>query len=360
MSLEENQNRMKKKKSSSSSPESPPLSFLSLPHDIVFNTLARIPRTSYPILSLVSKSFRSLLASPGLEAARSLIGRPEKYLHVCLNLNPNPRWFILSQRELIPTSSFPYKHLNSSSVVSTGSETYVVGGELVVNGREETSKRVFLIDFKTHQWRELPNMRLSRREAVVKVMDGKIYVTGGSSKRKYSTKDDNYREVYDPNTLTWEPTSAKTFHLPNLKSQKGYYSSNTCFLDSNSFSSTRLSMVELEKKVWFVIRDGELRCGGLSWWTTVQGLGAILSSNDLIYVTKSGQDKRVIVWWKTSYAEECETEIWCAQILIGIWDQKTVYGFIEWSENVFTLQECHDSNDDSEFILHSALVTHDY
>ncbi|XP_013590850.1 PREDICTED: putative F-box/kelch-repeat protein At2g44030 [Brassica oleracea var. oleracea] len=158
---------MKKKKEESLSSSESPLSFLSLPHDIVFNTLARIPRTSNPNLSLVSKSFRSLLSSPGLEAARSLIGRPEKYLHVCLNLNNNPRWFILSQRELIPTPSFPYRHLKSSSAVSTGSETYIIGGELVVNGRKERSKRVFLIDFKTHQWRKLPNMRLSRKEAVV-------------------------------------------------------------------------------------------------------------------------------------------------------------------------------------------------
>ncbi|KAG2253012.1 hypothetical protein Bca52824_083148 [Brassica carinata] len=54
---------MKKKKEESLSSSESPLSFLSLPHDIVFNTLARIPRTSYPNLSLVSKSFRSLLSS---------------------------------------------------------------------------------------------------------------------------------------------------------------------------------------------------------------------------------------------------------------------------------------------------------
>ncbi|KAJ4870938.1 putative F-box/kelch-repeat protein [Raphanus sativus] len=315
---------MKKIKKESSSESSPP-SFLSLPHDIVFNTLARIPRTSYPILYLVSKSFRSLLASPGLEAARSLIGRPEKYLHVCLNLNnkrnPNPRWFILSQGELIPTSSFPYKHLKSSSVVSTGSCTYIIGGEIVVNAWKKKRKQ-----------KSVSNRLLQQRV--------------------YSTKDENYGEVYDPNTQTWEPTT------PNLRSKKGYYSSKICFLDSDSFCSTRLSSVELEKKLWFVVRDGELRCGGLSWWTTVRGLKAILSSNDLISVTNSGQDRRVIVWWKTSYnAEECETEIWCAQILIGIWDQKTVNGFIEWSQSAFTFQGCHR---DSEFILHSALVTHAY
>ncbi|KAF3523048.1 hypothetical protein F2Q69_00050484 [Brassica cretica] len=56
--------KKKKEESSSSSSSESPLSFLSLPHDIVFNTLARIPRTSYPNLSLVSKSFRSLPVFP--------------------------------------------------------------------------------------------------------------------------------------------------------------------------------------------------------------------------------------------------------------------------------------------------------
>ncbi|XP_056853798.1 putative F-box/kelch-repeat protein At2g44030 isoform X1 [Raphanus sativus] len=210
------------KKSSSSEP---PPSFLSLPHDIVFNTLARISRTNYPILSLVSKSFRSLLSSPELEAARSLIGRPEKYLHVCLNLNnnknnPNPRWFILSERKLIPTPSFPYRHLNSSCLVSTGSETYVIGGGL------ERSKRVFLIDCKTHQWRELPNMRLSRKEAVARVMDGKIYVIGGCSSN-YSKYNG---EVYDPNTQTWEFATATKNDLLNRKSR---YSSTKCLIPTD-------------------------------------------------------------------------------------------------------------------------------
>lgn len=200
------------KKSSSESP----ISFLSLPYDVVVNILARILRIYYPILSLVSKSFRPLLALPDLEYARSRIGKPDKYLHVCLNLNnkPNPSWFILSsttspnqQRKLIQTPSFPYQHLNSSTVVSVGLETYVVGGGLVVNGRKRRSRRVFIIDCKSHQWRKLPKMLLARKEADVNVIDGKIYVVGGCSSRYYDTE--NYGEVYDPKTQTWEPTTQR-------------------------------------------------------------------------------------------------------------------------------------------------------
>ncbi|KAJ4884439.1 Kelch repeat type 1 protein [Raphanus sativus] len=72
-------------------------------------------------------------------------------------------------------------------------------------------------------------MRLPRKEAVVDVMDdGKIYVIGGCS-GKYSAE--NYGEVYDPNTQTWEPISATTldqsqshqptnFHNPSQKSKR--------------------------------------------------------------------------------------------------------------------------------------------
>ncbi|WZZ70379.1 hypothetical protein YC2023_081749 [Brassica napus] len=109
------------------------------------------------------------------------------------------------------------------------------------------------------------------------------------------TKDqpdtNNCGEVYNPNTQNWEPTSATTLDLPN---QNSYYSSMMCFVDTDFSSSTKSSLAETEKKLWLVVRD-------------VKGHEAI-SSNYLIWVTNSGQEKRVIVWWKTNYAEECETE----------------------------------------------------
>ena len=100
----------------SQSPPPPPTSFSSLPHDVVLNCLARVSRSYSPILSLVSKSFRTLMTSPELHATRTLIGKTEDCLYVCLDLdnnNPNPRWFTLSQipeqQKLIPISLTHYK-----------------------------------------------------------------------------------------------------------------------------------------------------------------------------------------------------------------------------------------------------------
>ncbi|KAF3527881.1 hypothetical protein DY000_02036203 [Brassica cretica] len=72
----------------------------SLPDDLVVSCLARVSRLQYPTLSLVSKSFRSLLASPGLYKTRSSLGHTESCLYVCIRFpnETNPRWFTLCQK----------------------------------------------------------------------------------------------------------------------------------------------------------------------------------------------------------------------------------------------------------------------
>ncbi|CAA7027507.1 unnamed protein product [Microthlaspi erraticum] len=82
-----------------------PLSFLSLPQEIIENILARISKWDYPLLSLVSKRFLSLLSSPELYAMRSHIGTSEPCLYFCLNLpdHPSPKWYTLWMEPLDET-----------------------------------------------------------------------------------------------------------------------------------------------------------------------------------------------------------------------------------------------------------------
>ncbi|KAF8053448.1 hypothetical protein N665_1414s0005 [Sinapis alba] len=44
-----------------------------LPHKVIVDILARVPRCYYPTLSLVSKHFRSVVGSPDVYARRSLL-----------------------------------------------------------------------------------------------------------------------------------------------------------------------------------------------------------------------------------------------------------------------------------------------
>ena len=84
----------KKKKTIS---EPPLTSFSSLPHEIAENILARISRWEYPRLSLVSKSFHSLLSPLEIYKTRSQIGVNETCVYVCLQLPNQPcaSWFSL-------------------------------------------------------------------------------------------------------------------------------------------------------------------------------------------------------------------------------------------------------------------------
>ncbi|KAL1190537.1 putative F-box/kelch-repeat protein [Cardamine amara subsp. amara] len=116
--------------------DSPPTTFSSLPYDIILNCLARVSIFHRPTLSLVSKKFRSLIASPDLEATRSCIGITEEYLCVCLEPYTynffNPRWLVVSpipQQKSKPIASFStYQHCQYSAIFSSGSDIYIVGG----------------------------------------------------------------------------------------------------------------------------------------------------------------------------------------------------------------------------------------
>ncbi|WZZ23478.1 hypothetical protein YC2023_006879 [Brassica napus] len=73
-------------------------SFLSLPDVIILNCLARVSKSYYPKLSLVSKTFRSLILSIELNHARFHHKTNEISFHVCLQLPDRPLpsyWFTL-------------------------------------------------------------------------------------------------------------------------------------------------------------------------------------------------------------------------------------------------------------------------
>ncbi|CAA0340421.1 unnamed protein product [Arabidopsis thaliana] len=73
--------KKKKKIVLSSTSEAEKVSIPYLPDDLLLNCLARISRLYYPTLSLVSKRFRSLLASTELYETRRLLGTSESCLY---------------------------------------------------------------------------------------------------------------------------------------------------------------------------------------------------------------------------------------------------------------------------------------
>ncbi|KAG7600969.1 Kelch repeat type 1 [Arabidopsis thaliana x Arabidopsis arenosa] len=358
------------------SSDSPPTVFSSLPDDIILNCLARVSRFYRPSLSLVNKEFQSLIASPDLEATRSRIGVTENHLYVCLESNknnPNPRWFTLAPipkeqkvKPIIP--SFPYQHPTSSTFVSIGSEIYIIGGFV----KRKRSRRVLVLDCRSHQCRRLPNMALPRVSAAADVIDGKIYVVGGSKSKNI----DNWGEVFDPETQTWEPIFPTTVDLTTQKSVfpgklvmggkvydmdglKVNLNLNSCVVEIDNM----MCQISVCKGilVWYDSEEDLV-------WNKVRGLEGLLPRNSyfpcyLVSVANHDRGRRVTVWWQSmvfdrlglDWTKEGKTEIWCAEISLERRGFGELWGFVEWSKKVFTYDGCDSPSD---FFLHSAIVTY--
>lgn len=182
-----------------------PMTFIMLPNDLVLNCLARISRLYYPALSLVSKRFRSLLASTEIYRTRTLLGRTESCLYVCLKLpSYSPQqWFTLclransSEKVLVPTASPNSPCTYQSDFVRVGSNIYAIGGFI---NSDNASSTVMVMDCCSHTWREAPSMQITRKNPSVCGLDEKIYVTWGCKNLDAT----NWIEVFDTKTQTWE------------------------------------------------------------------------------------------------------------------------------------------------------------
>ncbi|ESQ34802.1 hypothetical protein EUTSA_v10009657mg [Eutrema salsugineum] len=201
---------------------------LSLPDDLLVSIVARVSRLYYPTLSLVSKRFRSLLTSPELYQTRSLLGRTDICLYVCLRFSrsdPIPRWFMLCQRPngiltndtrkkknkssgyVLATLPIPHSPpAHGSGLVAVGSNIYNIGGSIYDSPSSSVSK----LDCWSHTWLEAPSMQVERDYPSANSLDGKIYVTGGLYKHYDPSK---WMEVFDLKTGTWEPVLSRAGRL---------------------------------------------------------------------------------------------------------------------------------------------------
>ncbi|CAH8313007.1 unnamed protein product [Eruca vesicaria subsp. sativa] len=172
--------------------------FSQLPDDIGLNCLARISKSQYRSLSLVSKAIHSLISSPELYTVRYQIGNTEPCLCIRQELPTHDRWYVLDQALCTDSSNgnefnlFPITSLSpsKSTTLAVGSEIYILGG----NKLPSSAVRVF--DFRTRTWRDAPDMRVARKRPESALIDGKIYVVGGGTEEP---------EVFDLKSQTWKP-----------------------------------------------------------------------------------------------------------------------------------------------------------
>ena len=176
------------------SSESPSSLILSLPEDVIIDILARLSRFDYPKLSLVSKYFQSLVASPELYARRSLLACTEDFVYVVLDdINTSYSyfydWYILCQKangshclvRAPSTSPSMYYH---ASFVAVGSRIYVFGGIDQTN----MTTNAFCMDCTSHTVETLPSIPVPLVCKFDGFIHGKIYVIG------HCYHDNTYKE----------------------------------------------------------------------------------------------------------------------------------------------------------------------
>ncbi|CAH8369280.1 unnamed protein product [Eruca vesicaria subsp. sativa] len=334
---------------------SPP-SFLSLPDVIILHCLARVSRSYYPKLSLVSKTFRSLILSIELSHARFHHKTQEELFSICLHLpdRPLPSWFTLwiqpdddiekKKATLVQVPSSSYASQEPLLVRRVDSDIYAL------RQRYPPSPVMLVRNKENCLWRKGPNMDVSRVNPAACVLDGKIYVLGGC---KAAAK--SWGEVFDTKTRTWEP-------LPDPGDELRFSSvirkieiiGGKLYVTSNEEKD---SVYDPKTRKWEAIEkiiDGDSRCmvgniyyscrrGCCMWydtecneWKHVKGLSSFNKSCRRGWIeTVQYCGKLLILWDKFVHYEE--KTICCALIALEKRRHGQVWGKVEWSNGVLTV-----------------------
>ncbi|CDY68916.1 BnaA01g36490D [Brassica napus] len=265
----------------------------SLPDELLTSCIARLSRLYYPTLSLVSKSFRSLLASPELYKARSLSFRTESCLYLCLESSSDSRWFTLCRKpdkteteDDKKSTSYALCKLPSlhsppavfSGLVSVGSDIYNI----------RSSSNVSVLDCRFHTWRKAPSLPVELMALSACAVDEKIY--------PHVATDDGV-VCYNSQEGKWELGEAK--------------------MGSFRFSD---SYCEVEN-VLYSVYDGMLRWydGEVNVWRSLEGLVGL--PKFLPGVSVRFGEKKIL----------------CAEIALerrGVWE---IWGGVEWIDHVLTV-----------------------
>lgn len=338
------------------SSSSPSLSLALLHDEIAVSCFARVPRCYYPVISLVCKNFRRLIASPEIYIERSVIHRTEHILYVAIRSEATKTrsWYTLNLKpygtteishRLVPVPSFPPIPSSGTTIISAGSEIYVVGG--CIDG--ELVSTVSVIDCRSHTCRFLPNMKEPRKCAAVGLIEGKLYVVGGCNAPSL-----NWVEVFNFKKQTWE--SVLSLDNVDLEEQMNCFVMNdkvyrmgqkTSFVydpKKGIFEETLTS-----KKFWMNgscpidnMLYGFYRNNGLvaydsvvGCWTVFWGFQGLPEKFEGCTSTMVNHGGRLAILFKKS-----PTEIWCTEIAMERAEEEGfIGGKFLWSNHVLTLTD---------------------
>ncbi|AEE87114.1 F-box/kelch-repeat protein [Arabidopsis thaliana] len=347
---------------------SPPPSLLSLPDVLILNCLSRIPKSYYPKLSIVSKTFRDLIISIDLNHARFHHKTQEHFFHVCLKLpdRPLPSWYTLWIKPQGFDDKEEEKKKKKKSTLVQVPSSYASQTPLLVVGIDSDvyafkqcyppSRVMFVRNKECVIWRNAPDMTVARANPVAYVFDRKIYVMGGCAE----TESANWGEVFDPKTQTWEPLPVPSPELRfSSMIRKIEMIQGKFYVRSND---SKDSVYDPIREKWNVAAKPQLndsRCSvGNVWyscrpnsflwfdneiknWRLIKGLSSLNHScRSGLIETVCYDGNLLLLWDKPTKPRRrvCEDKyICCALISFNKRKNGQVWGKVEWSNVVLTV-----------------------
>ncbi|XP_020104525.1 F-box/kelch-repeat protein At1g22040-like [Ananas comosus] len=220
-----------------------------LPDEISLQILARLPRTCYLSVKMVSRSWKVAIASSELYQLRKEIGTTEEWLYILTKedegklcwhaLDPiNGRWQRLPPMPNLTHEEESKRGLRVLDLMGSGIKIadvirswlgrkdsldrmpYCGCGIGAVNGclyvlggfsRASTMKSVLKYDPCVNSWLEVSSMTTGRAFCKTSVLNSKLYVVGGVSRGRNGLAPLQSAEVYDPDTGLWDPVPSMPF-----------------------------------------------------------------------------------------------------------------------------------------------------
>ncbi|CAL9235435.1 unnamed protein product [Arabidopsis halleri] len=343
--------------------QEPPSLMTSLPEEILLDCVARVPRSYYPILSIVSKQFRSLVTSPELYMTRSRLGYDEHCLYVAISENQtsNIHWYTLGRKPnnklwLVPIPSLPPMPLHGSYVVA-GSSIYVMGG---FHHWGLITPSVSRIDCVSHSVEPLTRMPTAVAGSVSELVDGKIYVIGGSNTRSPELKSSSKRiMVFDTVAKTWEVRKRLDWEVGQrwlssvemagkiyMRSYRTSYvyeaKEGICETDQILHSKEWSNSCVIDDVLYYYDdRKNCLRAYDQKErvWGVVKGVGLGLCQDGSWSCTTSYGNKLAVFLHKVEALSET-TEIWCAEIALERREGGEMLGKVESFDLVLVGKSC--------------------
>ncbi|XP_018459747.2 putative F-box/kelch-repeat protein At4g39756 isoform X1 [Raphanus sativus] len=343
-------------------PSSHPSSFLSLPDDVVLNCLARISRSYYPKLSLVSKTFHSLIISSELSMERCHVKTTEALFYVCLQLPDHvPSWYSLwIKPDQILTNDMEEDYNKSTGntllvgIPSTHIPTVdigLVGSKFYKFLPQKNSPAFSRLYFGNNFSFKARHMMLARNiNAVAGSLDGKIYVMGGCS----ANESTSWAEVFDTTTQVWEslPDPGPELRSSSIKAlivTKGKVYVERSSEDKYFFYDPilgRWGVAENRPAVEMrcVIEDVVYSCDrfGCFWYDTKHNQWMVVHGLEVFNRNRRGGiialanycGKLLILWDRPGPGQN--KNIWCSVIALERRDE-VVWGHVEWTSVVLTV-----------------------